>query len=70
MVWALGTYVVPVSPIAAAKVAQVTMWTWFCTDSSASVLAGAPFNVVLNLSFLLLILLSCRQGDEEKVQAV
>jgi len=60
MLWSLGTNVAPVSPIAATKVTQITAWSWFCTDSTASVLVGAPFNVVLNLSFLALMLLSSR----------
>lgn len=64
MQWALGTYVAPLSSTAAAKVAKITAWVWFCTDSACSVLAGAPFNVVLNLSFLLLILLSSRPAIE------
>lgn len=56
MMWALGTYVAPVSAEAAAKVTRMAAWTWFVTDSTASVLVGAPFNVVLNLSFLGLML--------------
>ena len=60
MLWSLGTYVAPVSPIAATKVTQIAAWSWFCTDSTASVLVGAPFNVVLNLSFLALMLFSSR----------
>ncbi|WP_420584794.1 hypothetical protein [Ruegeria sp.] len=60
MQWALGTYVAPVSSAVASKVAKISAWTWFCTDSAGSILVGAPFNVVLNLSFLVLILLSSR----------
>lgn len=60
MQWALGTYVAPISADAAAKVARCTAWAWFVTDSTASVLVGAPMNVVLNLSFLGLILISCK----------
>ena len=66
MLWSLGTYVAPVSPVAAAKVAQYATWSWFCTDSTASVLVGAPFNAVLNLSLLVLILLSSRVKDENQ----
>ncbi len=70
MQWALGTYVAPLSPTAAAKVATITAWVWFCTDSVGSVLVGAPVNVVLNLSFLLLVLLSSRpQSDGDPVKA-
>lgn len=64
MLWSLGAYVAPVSPMVAARVTQIAAWSWFCTDSMASVLVGAPFNVVLNLSFLLLMLLSCRISVE------
>ena len=60
MLWALGTYVAPLSPDAARKVTWVAAWSWFCTDSTASILVGAPFNAVLNLTFLALMLLSCR----------
>lgn len=60
MQWALGTYVAPLSSNIAAKVAKVSAWTWFCTDSAGSILVGAPVNVLLNLSFLMLILLSSR----------
>lgn len=66
MHWALGTHVAPLSPDAAAKVSRIVAWTWFCTDSAASVLVGAPFNVVLNLLFLALILLSCRPQHDPK----
>lgn len=60
MQWALGTHVAGVAPAAAAKVTQIAAWVWFCTDSTASVLVGAPFNVVLNLLFLALMLISSR----------
>lgn len=60
MLWALGTHVAGATPDAAAKVTQITAWVWFCTDSAASVLIGAPFNVILNLSFLALMLISSR----------
>jgi len=66
MQWALGTYVAPVSTVAAAKTAQIAAWSWFCVDSSGSILVGAPVNVALNLSFLVLILLSCRPGMASK----
>ena len=64
MQWALGTYVAPLSSNIAAKVANVSAWIWFCTDSMGSILVGAPFNAVLNLSFLILILLSSRPQPE------
>ncbi|WP_170351269.1 hypothetical protein [Ruegeria atlantica] len=60
MSWALGTYVAPISPDAAQRVTWVATWSWFCTDSTFSILVGAPFNAVLNLTFLVLLLASCR----------
>jgi hypothetical protein len=60
MFWALGTHVAPLSGEIASRVARMVTWTWFTIDSAASVLAGAPFNVVLNLFFLGLMLWSCR----------
>jgi len=70
MLWSLGTYVTPVSPTAAAKVTQITAWSWFCTDSTASILVGAPLNVILNLSFLAVMLFACRVPIEDKAQAI
>lgn len=60
MVWALGTHVAGTAPDAATKVTQTAAWCWFCTDSIASILVGAPFNAVLNLSFLALMLLASK----------
>ena len=60
MVWALGTHVAGTAPEAAEKVTKITAWVWYCTDSTASILVGAPFNVVLNLSFLILMLAASR----------
>lgn len=60
MLWALGTHVAPSDPQAAMRVTQITAWTWFCTDSTGSALAGAPFNVVLNLGFLAAMLFAAR----------
>ncbi|WP_170419251.1 hypothetical protein [Ruegeria atlantica] len=65
MQWALGTYIAPLSSTAAAKVAKIAAWVWFCTDSTGSVLVGAPVNVALNLSFLLLILLCSRPQTDD-----
>ena len=69
MLWALGTYVSPLSSEAAGKVANITAWSWFIADSTGSVLVGAPFNVVLNLSFLLSLLYVSRHRPEKLVHA-
>lgn len=68
--WALGTYVAPVVPDAAIKVMRIMAWGWFCTDSIGSVIAGAPFNVVLNLSFLALMLLAVRSTGQAQARPV
>lgn len=60
MLWALGHYVSPISELAAARVTQVAAWSWFCTDSTMSVLVGAPVNVGINALFLILMLVACR----------
>ena len=54
--WALGRHVAPIAPDAARSCTLILGWSWFCVDSTASILAGAPFNAVLNLIFLGLIL--------------
>jgi hypothetical protein len=38
------------------------IWSWFLVDSTASTLAGAPFNVILNLGFLLAYVWPLRQA--------
>jgi len=64
MLWALGRYVSPISQDAAARVTRIAAWSWFCTDSIMSMLAGAPMNVVINAAFLALMLVSCRTSEK------
>ena len=52
MVWAVATDVLPVVPVAGRRVIRLAAFSWFAVDSTFSVVAGSPFNVVLNLSFL------------------
>ena len=61
--WALGRHVAPVAPEAARAVARRSGWVWFIVDGSASAAVGAPFNIVLNLIFLALILLPVRDRN-------
>lgn len=70
MLWALGTHVAGTTPEAATKVTQIAAWCWFCTDSIASVLVGAPLNAVLNLSFLALMLLSSKDRASQSAVAL
>lgn len=60
MLWALGRYVSVLSEEAATRVTQVAAWSWFCTDSTMSILVGAPMNVVINTSFLALMLFAAQ----------
>ena len=56
MIWTVGTEVMPVAPQAGRKVVLHAAVTWFAIDSTFSVVAGSPFNAVLNLIFLALML--------------
>ncbi|MEP5152559.1 hypothetical protein [Planktotalea sp.] len=56
MVWTVGTEVMPVAPQAGRKVILYSAWSWFICDSTFSIVAGSPFNAVLNLIFLALML--------------
>ncbi len=60
MLWGLGHYVSPISERASARVTQIAAWCWFCTDSTVSILVGTPMNIVVNASFLVLMLVSCK----------
>lgn len=56
MMWTVGTTVMSVAPQEGRKVVSYTALTWFAVDSTFSVVAGSPFNAVLNLVFLALML--------------
>ena len=56
MMWTVGTEVMPVAPVAGRRVILYFAISWFVTDSLFSVFAGSPFNAVLNLIFLALML--------------
>jgi hypothetical protein len=43
------------------------IWSWFLVDSTASTLAGAPFNVVLNIGFLAAYVWPLRQAAHPKL---
>ncbi len=57
MLWAIATYIMPVAAEAGRKVVRTSAWSWFAVDSTFSILTGAPFNAVLNIAFLALMLL-------------
>ena len=54
-VWMITTQVYADDPIKGGPLLLVPTVAWFVTDGIGSVLAGAPFNIVLNVSFLALV---------------
>jgi len=66
MVWTVATEVLPVAPKEGRKVVLYAAIGWFVTDSTFSVVAGSPLNVLLNLSFLLMMVMPLqRKGPAE-----
>ncbi len=60
MMWLLVRKLLVREPAAVKAVILGGMIAWYAIDSTFSVLAGAPFNAVLNIPFLLLFLLPLR----------
>jgi hypothetical protein len=52
MSWLVATRVYPMDRQIARQIILVSYFTWFVIDSTFSVAAGAPFNIVPNLVFL------------------
>ena len=52
MYYLIVAHVFEDNPKLGRKLILTPIIAWFCVDSLGSVLAGAPFNAVLNLSFL------------------
>lgn len=57
MIWMLITRIYADQPDVAGPMIVVSTLVWFVVDSLGSVLSGAPFNAVLNLTFLALLVL-------------
>ncbi len=57
MQWQVVTKLFAREPALARHILLAGMWTWFVVDCTASVIAGAPFNVVMNVPFLLMFVL-------------
>lgn len=64
--WLLVRTLFAREPAAVKTIITTGITIWFVTDSTASILAGAPLNAVLNVAFLLLFLLPLR--GEAQVQ--
>lgn len=52
LLWMVATRILPLDPALAATLVRASLIAWFAVDSTASILAGAPLNVVLNAVFL------------------
>ncbi|NKB51997.1 MAG: excinuclease ABC subunit A [Rhizobiaceae bacterium] len=50
----IATQVYPNTPLLGRRIILTGIISWFVMDSAGSMVAGAPFNVVMNLSFLVL----------------
>lgn len=57
MLWIVAGEVYPDNPELGRRLILASVVTWFVIDSSMSVAAGAPLNVVGNLGFLLIFVL-------------
>ena len=57
LMWLVVTRVYAANPELARQLLMPPLVTWFCVDSTFSVLSGAPLNVAGNVLFLLLFLL-------------
>ena len=65
MIWMITTRVYAKDPALGGPLIVIPTCFWFVIDSFGSVLSGAPFNVVLNLTFLAILVLPVvwkRQG--------
>ena len=60
MYYLVATELLPKDPAMGRRLIIISIVTWFVIDSSMSVAAGAPLNVVGNLGFLLIFVLPLR----------
>ncbi|WP_422050066.1 excinuclease ABC subunit A [Shimia sp.] len=61
--WQVITLVYVKDPQTGGKIISYGIWSWFVVDSLGSIAAGAWFNAVLNLGFLLMFILPLRLAD-------
>lgn len=54
LLWMISTHLFPSDNALAAKLIISSVVTWFVIDSAGSIVAGAPLNAALNVSFLLI----------------
>lgn len=65
--WKVAQHVVPKDLKAARSIAMAGIYGWFAVDSIGSIMAGAPLNAVLNISFVLLFLWAFRSGSHNGI---
>ncbi len=65
LIWRLTAELLPREPALARSLIRQSVLTWFVIDSTGSVLAGAPANVVGNLAFLALFLVPLAWGRRD-----
>lgn len=61
--WLVVTKLFTREPALARQILRASIWSWFLVDCSASVIAGAPFNAVMNVPFLLLFVVPLWRGN-------
>jgi hypothetical protein len=70
LVWLVADRLYPRDPALAGSMLMISGGVWFVIDGAASVLAGAPFNVVLNSLFAAMVfgplVLARRAGEPVK----
>jgi hypothetical protein len=69
LLWMLAGQVMAQMPDVARQMVLTTALIWFVVDSGASVLAGAPLNVIANLGFLAMYLLPLRGWQGQGIAA-
>ena len=68
MTWAVATYVLPVAPAAGRRLIWMSALTWFATDSTFSVVAGSPMNVLINVVLMaMLVLPTVKKPTDEQI---
>ena len=68
LMWLVATEVFARDPLLGRALILKSIATWFVIDSSMSIAAGAPLNVIGNLGFLLVFVLPVRGVGAERQQ--
>jgi hypothetical protein len=63
MQWHIVSKVLARDPELGRQILLSSLWSWFCVDGIASTIAGAPFNAVMNVPFLLLFVVPLWRGN-------